>query len=221
MPTEPTNVTQEQLDRKARSESRLRSEGVAINATLPVIEREDETTLRTRDAVVERAIALMIVAVKGEGLEQEVVDKIRTQFGADAFFSPKEKTFVLQTAPSKSDRVQFSWRYECIGVMHWALGYVAELRKPDAVVDAGEMVKILEERGANGYRAGAKLRSTAAILDEADLIYRYDWACVDARYNKRPAPKGIDCGIVVERHHALNWLIGYMGQAWDDVSTDT
>jgi hypothetical protein len=24
-----------------------------------------------------------------------------------------------------------------------------------------------------------------------------------------------------ERHYALNWLIGYLEQAWDDVSTDT
>jgi len=26
---------------------------------------------------------------------------------------------------------------------------------------------------------------------------------------------------VVERHPALNWLLGYQGQEWDDVSTDT
>jgi len=34
-------------------------------------------------------------------------------------------------------------------------------------------------------------------------------------------PHGVDCEMVVERHHALNWLIGYQGQDWDDVSTDT
>ncbi|MCR9246223.1 MAG: DUF4272 domain-containing protein [bacterium] len=26
---------------------------------------------------------------------------------------------------------------------------------------------------------------------------------------------------LAERHYALNWLIGYRNQAWDDVSTDT
>ena len=29
-------------------------------------------------------------------------------------------------------------------------------------------------------------------------------------------------GVVMERHHALNWLIGYSERAdWDDVTTDT
>jgi Domain of unknown function (DUF4272) len=27
--------------------------------------------------------------------------------------------------------------------------------------------------------------------------------------------------VVYERHYALNWLMNYLGQAWDDVSTDT
>jgi hypothetical protein len=33
--------------------------------------------------------------------------------------------------------------------------------------------------------------------------------------------EGVDCQIVLERHHALNWLIGYQDQAGDEVSTDT
>jgi uncharacterized protein DUF4272 len=31
----------------------------------------------------------------------------------------------------------------------------------------------------------------------------------------------LDSGVVYERHYALNWLIGYMGREWDDVTTDT
>jgi Domain of unknown function (DUF4272) len=27
--------------------------------------------------------------------------------------------------------------------------------------------------------------------------------------------------IIVERHKALNWLIRYMGENWDDIRTDT
>ena len=50
---------------------------------------------------------------------------------------------------------------------------------------------------------------------------RYDWAVVDARVKNKPCPVGLDPGVVQERHHALNWLIGYMDQEWDDVATDT
>ena len=89
-------------------------------------------------------------------------------------------------------------------------------------MDAGRIVSlVMKDKGPKKLREQARLRSAKELLDEADLIYRYDWACVDARVNGGPAPSGVDCGIVVERHHALNWLIGYQGQEWDDVSTDT
>lgn len=36
----------------------------------------------------------------------------------------------------------------------------------------------------------------------------------------RESQPGLDCGVVRERHYALNWLIGYSEQAWDEASTD-
>lgn len=220
-PPEHPNVTPEALERKGRSEARLKTEGVKINATLPVIDTEAEAKIRTKDAIVERTIALMITAVKGEGLEQEYVDRDRKRFGADAFFSPEEKKFVADLHPSSADKAKFGWRYECLGVMLWALGFHPELEKPDKIVDAGRLVKLVMDKGPTKLREEAKVRSAKELLDEADLIYRYDWACVDARMNGKKAAGGIDCEIVVERHRALNWLVGYQGQAWDDVSTDT
>jgi hypothetical protein len=79
----------------------------------------------------------------------------------------------------------------------------------------------MKNRTAAQFVADATLRPVAEVLDEADLIYRYDWAVVDARINNKPVPLGVDPGVVQERHYALNWLIGYMDQDWDDVSTDT
>ena len=68
----------------------------------------------------------------------------------------------------------------------------------------------------------AHLRDIHSILDEADLIYRYHWACVDARLKQAPMPAGMNASVVMERHAALNWLIDSDGQNdWDnpDVST--
>jgi hypothetical protein len=31
----------------------------------------------------------------------------------------------------------------------------------------------------------------------------------------------VDLEIVQERHHAINWVIGYDGAPWDEVTTDT
>jgi hypothetical protein len=220
-PPEHGNPSPEALARKARSEARLRREGVPISKNLPVIDTESEARIRTRAAVVDRAIALMIVALKGEGLEQAQVTKAVDSFSAAKLFTPKEKEFLDEPRPDKRARAQFAWRYECLSVLLWALSYSPAVGDPGKIVDAGNAVGALVKPGPKKFREGARLRSAREILDEADLIYRYDWACVDARVSGKPAPRGVDCEIVVERHHALNWLIGYQGQDWDDVSTDT
>ncbi len=73
----------------------------------------------------------------------------------------------------------------------------------------------------DGFLKNASLRAQGEILDAADLVCRYHWAIVNARVNDREPPSGLDSSVVIERHHALNWLMGYMNQEWDDVSTDT
>lgn len=48
-------------------------------------------SLRSKEDIVKRAIALRIVAVKGEGLDQDSVEKMIDDFKAKDFFTPKEK----------------------------------------------------------------------------------------------------------------------------------
>jgi len=82
-------------------------------------------------------------------------------------------------------------------------------------------------RIAEHVAAGLRARAIDVVLHDvktpffADAWPRFDWACVAARVSGKSPPKGVDCEVVMERHHALNWLIGYQGQEWDDVSTDT
>lgn len=53
-----------------------------------------------------------------------------------------------------------------------------------------------------------------------DLYYGLDWAAIELRIKGHPSDKA-DEGVIRERHRALNWLIWYMNQDWDDVKTDT
>jgi hypothetical protein len=39
--------------------------------------------------------------------------------------------------------------------------------------------------------------------------------------DREPPAESYNAGVVQERHYALNWLIGYCGQDWDDITTDT
>lgn len=49
-----------------------------------------------------------------------------------------------------------------------------------------------------------ELRYLNEILDQADLTYFYDWACVDARLKEQDAPENLNASVVVEPHGALN-----------------
>ena len=70
--------------------------------------------------------------------------------------------------------------------------------------------------------AAAKLRPRKELLEQADLIYRLHWACVDARVMGMPAPQGLEDGVVMERHRALFWLAGCDEMCpWDDVDLST
>jgi hypothetical protein len=209
------------LARKERSIAILKREGVPFIQHLPVIQDEATSKSRSTEEVALRAMALCFVAVKGEGLEPNAVLKLIKDYQIEGSLSPKELAFIKNPAPSEQERVQFAWRYECYSVLLWALGFVDELPRPDKICDVKKAAKLLRDLGREGFLKKAKLRPQTEILDAADLTYRYDWVAVNARLKQEKAPTGLDAGVLVERHHALNWLIGYMDQAWDDVTTDT
>jgi hypothetical protein len=210
----------EALERKARSEAVLKSEGLPINQHLPVIETEGQATRRSKEEVAYRAMALLVVAVKGEGLEQARTLEIVKEYDLEQHLTPDELAFIRNPSPSQDQKVQFSWRYEAAWTLLWALGYVETLGKPTEICDVQRAVKTMLDREPEQFVAEATLRPLSEILDQADLIYRYNWAAVDARVNGGDLAD-LDPGVTVERHHALNWLIGYMDQAWDDITTDT
>jgi hypothetical protein len=201
--------------------ARLEEEGVPTIIHLPLIEDSTQARKRTVEEIATRAIAVCLVAVKGEGLEQETIDRLVAQFGADAFFTPDEAAFIRDLNPSQRDRIQFSWRYECYWVLLWALGYIDMLSRPEGMCDVPTAVSFIRDRDTRQFIADARLRPLTEILDEADLIYRYHWAVRDAGLKGNPPPAGLQGGVVQEWHHALNWLVGYMDQDWDDISTDT
>lgn len=215
------HLAPEALDRMERSVRQLQAEGVPLNSYLPVIDTTDDLELPTKEAILDRAMALMVVALRGEGLEPEFLDPFREKLGVDAFLTPEEASYLANPDASVHDNAQFGWRYASAHVLFWSLGFVDELGRPDAPRDPGPMVRMLRDEPREEILAKAKLRSESEILDAADLIYRYRWALVDARINGREPPAGLDPSVALEWHWALNWLIDHAEIGWDDTRLDT
>jgi hypothetical protein len=218
---EQKTPAKEAVERRTRSVVRLKKEGVPTIDHLPTIADSKSAKTRTVDEVAQRAIAVCLTAVKGEGIDQPTIDSLVKKYGAAKFFTPEEAAFIKNPKPTQADRIKFSWRYECYWVLLWSLGYVDTLERPENICDVKKAVGLLRDRTTEQFIKDAKLRPIASILDEADLIYRYHWATVDARLKNAKAPAKLEAGVVQERHYVLNWLIGYSDQAWDDISTDT
>ncbi len=213
------NVTKEQLARKHRSEAILRAEGIPFIVHLPAIQSAGEVTRRSAAEVAGRLQALTIVAVKAEGLEQEVIANIVAERELSSLFSPRERAFIDDPQPNKQDCIQFVWRYEAAWVLLWALNMSdAPLGLPRELCDVPFLAETVRDKPDLAARG---LRPVAELLDEADLIFRCHWATRQAWLTGRDAPAGLDPGVTMERHYALNWLIGDGDEAWDDVDTST
>ena len=214
-------ISAEAIERKLRSETLLRAEGVPFLASLPVVETAAEAIKRSKEEVALRTLCLLLVAEKGAGLEDEVVERVLKSYELRPHLTPKELAFVLDHSPSPHDRIQFAWRYEAASTLLWALGFVAHLGKPVQPCDVQFAVRTMSGTTTSQFIEDAELRPIADILDQVDLIYRYHWAVRNARLKGQQIPADLHPDVTEERHYALNWLIGYLEQAWDDVSTDT
>ena len=105
--------------------------------------------------------------------------------------------------------------------MLWALGFVDQLDYPSGICDVAKLVGIVKEQGPSGLKMNARPRVSAEILDEADLIYRLHWAVRQAQLGQGPVVPDTEAGVVMERHHSLNWLLASRNEMWDHVSTNT
>ena len=216
-------------ERKAASIARLQTAGIPYIDHLPMIEPASEVRIRSAEEIAQRAIACLITiqaacdrnAGNYSPDTAQWCQQLLEQYGITQL-TPAEVR-ILSNQGEQQDVINMVWKYEAYWVLLWALGIVETLDFPDHTIDcdfAIEAVSRHEDFAA--FLQHVRLRDIHSILDEADLIYRYHWACVDARLKQAPMPASMNASVVMERHAALNWLIDNDGQNdWDnpDVST--
>jgi hypothetical protein len=214
----------EAWERKARSEAILVQKGMRVLRHLPPVVSEPEVNLRPAQEVAARAMAVLMAALRAESIgggDPLPLAQLRASFPAHTVeLTPEEAEFISQDSPEQKDVVKFSWRYECVFLLEWALCLVPELPFPGHICDVPLTTRTLIEVPPRVILKRARLRGPAEILDAVDLHYRLNWCVRETRRTGDSVP-GLDGGVVQERHHALNWLIRFGGSDWDDVDTPT
>ena len=227
----PENINQGQIKRRNKSQEILKERGIYVPAHYPFLESGLQLQARSPKEIAERAAALLTVALYSECLLSEnqtpdqamdFVKGIIENMG-EGIFSPREWEYLHNPDSTEEERIGFSWQYENLHVMEWALGLTFDLGFPTHTCDVSKAVSLLKD--CHSIRDILDLshpKSKKELMDACDLIFCLDWACVDARINRLPMPGKLDGGVVMERHKSLNWLTGAQdGAEWDQVKTHT
>jgi hypothetical protein len=210
----------EQKNRREKTETFLRLYDIPVNQGLPPVATESETKLRSLKEIIDRVYALLVIALKGEGIESEYLKKLVQDKNITAF-SPKERHIYQSEQLNESARVYATWRYESLYALLWVLGKVDDLKYPSDICDVQKIVDLVFHPSREEFEKAVNLRYKSVILDELDKAYRMNWACVNARIKGQTVAGKLDAGIVYERHYCFNWLTNYQNQDWDNVQTNT
>ncbi len=218
------NPEEDQESRKQTNEEVLKQNGVKVNANLPLTNSEADVALRSPKEIAERVVVLAVTnMVAFNTMEGAQALEYLEHFELLDKATPKEMDFLKD--PTEEKKSYETWKCEGIWVLMWALHKVSELGFPNKLADLNQIAAddypIAEGADPNEFIASIEnVRKNREIMDANDLYYRLDWACVDARINGQEM-EAVHPGVVYERHYALNWLIHYQDQEWDDVTCDT
>jgi hypothetical protein len=218
-------------ERRAKSIEILKEQGVPYIEQLPMLEEEENIIPRSAEEIARRAIACLITiqiacdAMKGEIEEaREFFGEYAEKFNVKDEFTESEK-ILFSGEPNEQQIINMTWKYEAYWSLLWALGFVEKLDFPDDVCDCEFAINVVWDcESFDEFKGKVKLRSIKEMLDETDLLYRYHWACVVARINRREAPAGLNPGVVMERRWGLEWLVGKGDEdndCWDTVALHT
>ena len=210
--------------RKEASELQLHKRGIRINVQLHVIESDEEVTLRSKDDVLRRLIALWAVTGAAQGRD---VSRFRAYLLAHemtSYLSAQEQAFLFCADPTEQQYQQFSHRQEAFYFLAWCAGLtdkIAVLATPSNLKNIMKLFP-LETEAPEKLSAALRLRSKSLILDWSDLLYRLHWEVRHSQLTGRPCPASVNAETVREWHQGANWICQYEEEDdWDQVSTET
>ena len=201
----------------------LKSFGIVVPRHLPVLDEAEFVRRRSVASVRERARALFDVLAVVEGASIAEAETSLSSSGLDRWLSRREcEYFAARRRGDEAarDRVRLSWRSEATLALGWALCLSDELPLVGARGASPEtFAPLFDEESTPAVR----LRPGREIIARLDLFYCAHWAVVQHQLTGHfePWPADLVPGAIVERRHALEWILDADCGDWDDVDLST
>lgn len=183
----------------------------------------DHDVPQTASDIARRALINQCVIAAGHGVPKSRLRNWLKQEGLWLHASPKEKGFLNIAKSSQRDIFSATWRAEAQVALLWSINKLKSLGTLAETCESGPLVDAIPDLGESTERfiATAKLRPRKKINQEYEVIYDAHCRLRDARRRGVEPPEAINADVIQERHYAFNWIMGYCGQSWDDITTDT
>ena len=145
---------------------------------------------------------------------------LEEKYGVSKYFSKEEEDYIQNAEDYEEKHNLFGWRYECCAILMWALSLI-EIQEPDQICEAAQLGEIIWNNSFESLMEKARLKTKREVLDLQDLVFRYDWACVDGRIHGKEV-SGLNSDVIYFWHYTLNWLLQVEGITnWDDIMPNT
>jgi len=183
----------------------------------------DHDQPRSAFEIARRALVLHCVIAASHGVSKDDISQWLKTEGLYDELSPWERKFIEAAENTKRDIIQATWRVEAQVALLWSikkidlLDNLGEQCNTRPLVDA--MPDLFSSTGA--FIESASLRDQEEIEEEYERIYDIHWKVRNAERTGVSTEIKYNSGVVQERHYAMNWITGYCGQAWDEITTDT
>jgi hypothetical protein len=180
--------------------------------------------VRSPQEIARRALALFGVWGIAIGSPRNEVLAWLSDHGLRESLSPRELEFIDNPDPSPQQRINFSWHSERLIVLLWTLNLVESLPPADEQCDTRVFQGCLPpftDQSVEDFISASATRGDPELWQEAERTYDLHWQARDAELFNRTPRDRVDVEVVQERHHAINWVTGYGGLDWDEVTTDT
>ena len=186
-------------------------------------EYEDiEDEVRDPEDIAKRALSLAAVISCAYGDSKNDVSSWLKGEGLWNELSPLEVEF-LENKTSKEQNAKFTWKIEALVPLLWAINKLDNMPDMKSECDTEPLKKavIWSPNSTKEYISSSQLRDEDEIFEEYEKVYQAHWKVRNSQLNNKKIPKKYNPEVVYERHYGFNWVIGYMGQEWDDITTDT